>query len=92
MPNQAIEVVRSPSPIAKTLSASTPKTLAISTFFANPIPKRKRPNNLLIKKTNIPITNVKKDNKNYAQISNYKPTGNLIYNEALLKRIETTSK
>jgi len=49
-------------------------------------------NNLLIKKTNIPITNGKKDNKNYAQISNYKPTGNLIYNEALLKRIETTSK
>ena len=44
-------------------------------------------NSLLVKKTNVPITN-KKESKNYAQISNYKPTGNLIYNQNLLKKIE----
>ena len=51
-------------------------------------------NNLLLKNTphaNGNITVKKKDNnKNYKQISTYKPTGNLIYNSNLLQRIENT--
>ena len=30
----------------------------------------------------------KKDDKKYNRVSEYKPTGNLIYNTALLKKIE----
>ena len=47
-------------------------------------------NDLLIRKPNIPVTVNKKIDKNYTQISEYKPTGNLIYNRDLLKKIETT--
>ena len=49
-------------------------------------------NNLLVRKTNVPVTVKKKDDKNYTQISEYKPTGNLIYNTALLKKIENVNK
>ena len=31
---------------------------------------------------------IKKDDKKYNRVSEYKPTGNLIYNTALLKKIE----
>ena len=50
-------------------------------------------NNLLLKNTPHTTGNItvkKKDNKNYKQISSYKPTGNLIYNSNLLQRIENT--
>jgi len=49
-------------------------------------------NDLLVRKPNIPVTVNKKLDKNYTQISEYKPTGNLIYNKALLKKIENTTK
>ena len=45
-------------------------------------------NSILVRKSNVPVT-VKKANKEYTKISEYVPTGNLIYNKALLKRIET---
>ena len=45
-------------------------------------------NSLLLRKTNVPVTVNKKEDKNYTQVSQYKPTGNLIYNTALLKKIE----
>jgi len=48
-------------------------------------------NSLLLRKTNVPIGIKKKDDKNYTQISKYKPTGNLIYNTALLKKIENNN-
>jgi hypothetical protein len=48
-------------------------------------------NNLLVKKQNISAINKKVD-KNYTQISEYKPTGNLIYNKDMLKNIENTIK
>jgi len=49
----------------------------------------KNMNSLLLRKTAVPVTvNKKEDQKNYTQISQYKPTGNLIYNTALLKKIE----
>ena len=48
-------------------------------------------NSLLLRKTNIPVTVNKKEDKNYTQISQYKPTGNLIYNTALLKKIENNN-
>jgi hypothetical protein len=48
-------------------------------------------NNLLLRKTNGPIGVKKKEDKNYTQISKYKPTGNLIYNTALLKKIENNN-
>ena len=34
------------------------------------------------------VDNSKKDEKNYNDISSYKPTGNLIYNKDLIKKIE----
>ncbi len=43
---------------------------------------------LLARKQNIPVSVNKKDDKKYNQVSEYKPTGNLIYNTALLKKIE----
>jgi len=33
-----------------------------------------------------------KTNKDYKSIDSYKPSGNLIYNESLLKRIEEKSR
>ena len=41
------------------------------------------------KKPNVPLTIKKKD---YKQVTTYKPTGNFIYNAALLKRIEDGGK
>ena len=49
-------------------------------------------NSLLVRKQNVPVTVKKKDDKKYTQISEYKPTGNLIYNTALLKKIENNNK
>ena len=49
-------------------------------------------NSLLARKQNVPVTVKKKDDKKYTQISEYKPTGNLIYNTALLKKIENNNK
>ena len=49
-------------------------------------------NSLLVRKPNVPVTVKKKDDKKYTQISEYKPTGNLIYNTALLKKIENNNK
>ena len=48
-------------------------------------------NSLLVRKQNVPVTGKKKDDKKYTQISEYKPTGNLIYNTALLKKIENNN-
>ena len=45
-------------------------------------------NALFARKQNVPTTVKKKDDKKYNQVSEYKPTGNLIYNTALLKKIE----
>jgi len=50
-------------------------------------------NNLLLKNTPYANKNImvkKKDDKNYKQISSYKPTGSLIYDTKLLKHIENT--
>ena len=54
----------------------------------NKVTDPKDMNSLLLRKTNVPVTVNKKENKNYTQVSQYKPTGNLIYNTALLKKIE----
>lgn len=45
-------------------------------------------NALFARKQNVPTTVKKKDDKKYNEVSEYKPTGNLIYNTALLKKIE----
>jgi len=45
-------------------------------------------NTLFARKQNVSTTVKKKDDKKYNQVSEYKPTGNLIYNTALLKKIE----
>jgi hypothetical protein len=49
------------------------------------------PNELMFHRGNkLAIEN--KGNKEYKSIDSYKPTGNLIYNESLLKRIEEKSR
>lgn len=48
-------------------------------------------NSLFARKQNISTTVKKKDDKKYNQVSEYKPTGNLIYNTALLKKIENNN-
>ena len=48
-------------------------------------------NNLLLKKGDISVNAKKKEDINYTQISKYKPTGNLIYNNALLRKIEDST-
>ena len=45
------------------------------------------PNNFILKK-NSRTTVVKKDDSRFKKISSYNPTGNLIYNSNLLKKIE----
>jgi hypothetical protein len=57
----------------------------------NKITDPKDMNSLLLRKTNVPVTVNKKEDKNYTKISQYKPTGNLIYNTALLKKIENNN-
>ena len=57
----------------------------------NKVTDPKDMNSLLLRKTNVPVTVNKKENKNYTQVSQYKPTGNLIYNTALLKKIENNN-
>jgi hypothetical protein len=54
----------------------------------NKITDPKDMNSLLLRKSNVQVNVNKKEDKNYAKISQYKPTGNLIYNTALLKKIE----
>jgi len=49
-------------------------------------------NSLFMRKSTVPIAVNKKVDKKYTQISKYKPTGNLIYNTALLKKIENNNK
>ena len=44
------------------------------------------PNNFILKKKD--VISVKKNDTKYKQISSYNPTGNLIYNTDLLKKIE----
>ena len=39
------------------------------------------------KSKNIPLENKKEKNKNYTEIKTYKPTGNLIYSNELLKKV-----
>tara|TARA_B100001063_G_scaffold234545_1_gene252114 strand:- start:1216 stop:1797 length:582 start_codon:yes stop_codon:yes gene_type:complete len=46
------------------------------------------PNSFLLNSKNKNTVVKKKDNKQYTQISNYNPTGKLIYNTNLLKKIE----
>ncbi len=46
------------------------------------------PNSFLLNDKNKNSIIKKKDNKQYKQISNYNPTGNLVYNKTLLKKIE----
>ena len=63
--------------------------------YGNKIIKRDKdedsnPNSFILKSNNnIPIQDNKKE---YKEIKSYKPTGNLIYNQDLLKRIEDKSK
>jgi len=57
----------------------------------NKITDPKDMNSLLLRKTNVPVTVNKKEDKNYTKVSQYKPTGNLIYNAALLKKIENNN-
>jgi len=54
----------------------------------NKITDPKDMNSLLLRKSNVQVNVNKKEDKNYTKISQYKPTGNLIYNTALLKKIE----
>ena len=49
-------------------------------------------NSLFMRKSTVPVNVKKKVDPNYTQISKYKPTGNLIYNSALLKKIENNNK
>ena len=46
------------------------------------------PNNLMFQKNKVSIT----PNDDFKSINSYKPTGNLIYNEELLKKIEKNTK
>ena len=46
------------------------------------------PNSILLNGKNKNTIVKKKDNKQYTQISKYNPTGNLVYNSNLLKKIE----
>jgi len=46
---------------------------------------------LLARKQDVSVSVKKKDDKKYNQVSEYKPTGNLIYNTALLKKIENNN-
>jgi len=55
----------------------------------NKITDPKDMNNLLLRKTDVTVN--KKEDKNYTKVSQYKPTGNLIYNTALLKKIENNN-
>tara|TARA_X000000368_G_C22934368_1_gene669188 strand:- start:214 stop:792 length:579 start_codon:yes stop_codon:yes gene_type:complete len=69
--------------------------------FGNIINNKKQENNdddpnslnsLIFKKnTKIPLTKNKKD-KNYTQVSTYKPTGNLIYSNELLGKVVNSMK
>ena len=54
----------------------------------NKITDPKDMNSLLLRKSNVQVNVNKKEDKNYTKISQYKPTGNLIYNTELLKKIE----
>ena len=66
---------------------------------AKPLPQKKNKkddgniNNLLLKNGSSEKTGIlkKKDNRNYKQISTYKPTGNLIYNTNLIKSISNVT-
>ena len=49
------------------------------------------PNNLILHRGNN-ISIEPKQNKDYKSIDSYKPSGNLIYNQDLLKNIETKSR
>jgi len=49
--------------------------------------KSNDPNDLMIKKNDTALT-IKKDDKEYKDINSYKPTGKLIYNNDIIKRIE----
>jgi len=55
---------------------------------------KKNTNTLLLndkgRQANVKLKTVKKDDTNYKKIANYKPTGNLIYDTSMLKRIETS--
>jgi len=57
----------------------------------NKVTDPKDMNSLLLRKPNVPVTVNKKEDKNYTKVSQYKPTGNLIYNAALLKKIENNN-
>ena len=50
------------------------------------------PNELMFQRGNKLAIENKSANKDYKSIDSYKPTGNLIYNESLLKRIEEKSR
>ena len=50
------------------------------------------PNNLVLKNKGIVSVKKKEDDKKYKKISSYNPTGNLIYNSNLLKKIEEKIK
>ena len=50
------------------------------------------PNNLVLKNKGIVSVKKKEDDKKYKKISSYNPTGNLIYNSNLLKKIEKKIK
>lgn len=50
------------------------------------------PNNFVLKNKGIVSVKKKEDDKKYKKISSYNPTGNLIYNSNLLKKIEEKIK
>jgi len=60
-----------------------------NTLAENP-ENKSDPNNFILKKKD--IVSVKKNDTKYKQISSYNPTGNLIYNTDLLKKIEDKTK
>lgn len=68
------------------------KTGIVIDGYGNQKTEEKEPNNdiLLLNENNISKNNLKKQN-DYRDITAYKPTGNLIYNQDLLKRIQDKS-
>lgn len=69
--------------------------------FGNPLGEKNKnesskdvsdPNNFILKKNTNTTVNKNENDKKYKQISSYNPTGNLIYNSNLLKKMEETLK
>ena len=76
------------------------KTGIVVDGYGNKIEKKENennepsdPNNIMFKGKGVSSSNItKKDESNFKSIESYKPTGNLIYNNNLLKKIEDKFK